>query len=88
MKKILLAILALSALAFVFSACGDDGGNTQCEPFGQTIGTCTNPQACCEGTSQSNVQCWYEAGSRKWECNGSDCQAAATQMIADCSAGT
>ncbi len=88
MKKILLAILVLSAMAFVFSACGDDGGNKQCEPTGTDIGTCTNITACCEGTNQSNIQCWYESGTRKWDCDGSDCQAAAQQMAADCAAGT
>jgi len=88
-KKILLALLSLAIAAMVFSACGGDGdgGNKHCNPTGQDIGTCTNIVACCEGTNQSNMQCWYESGTRKWDCDGSNCQAAAQRMAADC-AGT
>jgi hypothetical protein len=72
-------------LAAITQMNADCGGLNQkdCRPLGEVVGTCTDIQACCEGTFE-DAQCWYENGEQRWDCIAADCYAAATQMASDC----
>lgn len=73
MKKRMLALVAVLVMA---TACTDP---YECSNF-MTTATCGSIQACCNSSD-----CEYRSSSGgTWECDGTDCMAAARRLVADC----
>jgi hypothetical protein len=75
MRSIVVAVLLMGASV---SGCSDP---EQCSAYNAIPSTrCGAIQACCTST-----QCRYTSSSgREWACAGTNCQAAATQLVRDC----
>jgi len=78
MKKIkhlfLLPIIFIGALFLGTSSCALDD---ECQESTSVCGTFT---ACCNGAA---TECWYEYDGKTYDCNGTDCNDAATELAED-----
>lgn len=87
MKRFLGMSMAFGALlmaAGVMSAgCGSSTPAQTCSPFSSPgASKCGTLQACCSTSSCSYTS--SVSGKGPWNCNGTDCSAAAMQLIKDC----
>lgn len=74
MRKILLALCLLGAM--VLLGCSS---SESCADFMTCAKTGEKVQACCTST-----QCKYTVGSKTFNCNGTDCNAAAVDLTNYC----
>lgn len=88
MRKILCVFAVLGAMVAVGCGSSDDSSSgtnagANCQPVTTTL-NCSKLEACCNDSSV----CWYNAEksgtSKKFDCAGSDCQAAAKDAVAFC----
>ncbi len=76
MKKIFISLLFVLS-AVVISSCG--GEEYSCSTGGICTSTGDSWEACC-----TSDDCYYKTGSKKFNCDGTDCDAAATELSEYC----
>jgi hypothetical protein len=72
MKKIILISIISTFISFLNYSCKDDSPTKNCQSTNSACGTFTT---CCTPT-----QCYYEYNGQRYNCNGTDCSDAATQL--------
>ncbi len=81
MKKklvlLLIPLLFIGGISISLTSCSDDDDDFICEST--VIGGATI-QACC---NEEGTQCYYEYDGKRYDCDGTDCTAAAEDLAAD-----